>query len=141
MAKRGELFVLDMGKPVRILDLAVNMIRFSGFEPYSDIAIEEIGLRPGEKLYEELLVNREQMQRTENDLIFVEKEELLTREDVEEKLRILREAVENYGHDMPSCEITEALRSVVPTFHSPDEVNCIAESSAEMQDTNELAHV
>ena len=141
MAKRGELFVLDMGKPVRILDLAVNMIRFSGFEPYSDIAIEEIGLRPGEKLYEELLVNREQMQRTDNDLIFVEKEELLTREDVEEKLRILREAVENYGHDMPSCEITEALRSVVPTFHSPDEVNCIAESSAEMQDTNELAHV
>ena len=141
MADRGELFVLDMGKPVKIFDLAVNMIRFSGLEPYSDIAIEEIGLRPGEKLYEELLVNREQMQKTENDLIFVEKEELLSREEVDEKLRILREAVEEYGQLMPSVEITEALRRVVPTFRTPEEINSSAEMHAEMQNTNELAHV
>jgi FlaA1/EpsC-like NDP-sugar epimerase len=117
------------------------MIRFSGLEPYSDIAIEEIGLRPGEKLYEELLVNREQMQKTENDLIFVEKEELLSREEVDEKLRILREAVEEYGQLMPSVEITEALRRVVPTFRTPEEINSSAETHAEMQNTNELAHV
>ena len=57
MAERGELFVLDMGKPVRIYDLAVSMIKLSGLELGKDIEIEEIGLRPGEKLYEELLIN------------------------------------------------------------------------------------
>ena len=59
MAKSSELFVLDMGKPIRIYDLAVNMIKLSGLEPNLDIKIKEIGLRPGEKLYEELLMDEE----------------------------------------------------------------------------------
>ena len=66
MAKRGELFVLDMGKPIRIYDLAVNMIKLSGFEPETDIRIQEIGLRPGEKLYEELLIKTESLDKTKN---------------------------------------------------------------------------
>ena len=72
MAKRGELFVLDMGKPVRILDLAENMVRLSGLVPYRDIDIVETGLRPGEKLYEELLIKTETLDKTENNMIFIE---------------------------------------------------------------------
>ena len=65
MAKNGELFVLDMGQPVKILDLAENMIRLSGVE---EIEIVETGLRPGEKLYEELLVKTEELDKTENSM-------------------------------------------------------------------------
>ena len=141
MAKRGELFVLDMGKPVKIIDLAISMIRFSGYEPYKDIMIEEIGLRPGEKLYEELLVQRDEMQKTENDLIFIEQEEPLSREDVEKKLAVLREAVEQYQHHLPSPEITAALKEVVPTFHSPEEVNRDAEKADEMKNAADVLPV
>lgn len=69
-ADKGEIFVLDMGKPVRILDLAENMIRLSGFRPYKDIDIIEVGLRPGEKMYEELSWDNENTEKTKNDLIF-----------------------------------------------------------------------
>ncbi len=131
MAKRGELFVLDMGKPVKIIDLAINMIRFSGLEPYRDIMIEEIGLRPGEKLYEELLVKRENMQKTENDLVFIEHEEPLTRAEVEEKLSLLRRAVEE------RADISAALKAVVPTFRAPDEINKTAEDAEEMKEAGE----
>ena len=69
MAKNGELFVLDMGQPVRIYDLATNMIRMSGLEPDKDIEIKEIGLRPGEKLYEELLVKTEELDKTDKEVL------------------------------------------------------------------------
>jgi FlaA1/EpsC-like NDP-sugar epimerase len=141
MAKRGELFVLDMGKPVKIIDLAVNMIRFSGYEPYRDIMIVETGLRPGEKLYEELLVRKETMEKTDNDLIFIEHEDPISRKEVAEKLDILREAVDKYQHHVPSPEITEALKTAVPTFHTPEEVNRSAEEASEMQNTANLATV
>ena len=72
-AKGGEIFVLDMGKPVRILDMAENMIKLSGYKPYDDIPIKITGLRPGEKLYEELLMDEEGLEKTQNELIFVGK--------------------------------------------------------------------
>ncbi len=71
-AKGGEIFILDMGEPVKIVELAEKMIMLSGMKPYIDIDIEFVGLRPGEKLYEELLVNKEQNIKTENEKIFIE---------------------------------------------------------------------
>lgn len=71
MAKGGEIFVLDMGEPVKILDLAETLIRMSGYEPYKDIEIKFVGLRPGEKLFEELLMNEEGLKKTSNNKIFI----------------------------------------------------------------------
>ena len=119
MAKNGELYVLDMGKPVKIYDLAEEMIRLSGLEPYKDIDIVETGLRPGEKLYEELLIRTEEMDKTENDLIFIERDKPLSEEEIWEKLDILREALAT-GHN---TAVKEALMKVVPTYHLPEEVN------------------
>ncbi len=133
MAHKGELFVLDMGKPVKIIDLAENMIKLSGLRPYVDIAIKEIGLRPGEKMYEELLIKTEGMTKTENDLIFIEKDSPLTRAEVEEKLTMLRAAVEAEKMEIESGAIREAMKRAVPTFKEPEEVNCDAENAAEMQ--------
>jgi FlaA1/EpsC-like NDP-sugar epimerase len=133
MAKLGELFVLDMGKPVKILELAENMIKLSGLVPYIDIDIIETGLRPGEKLYEELLIKTEKLTKTNNNLIFIEKDACLSRELVDEKLRILREAVERASGEIESAEIVRAMKSVVPTFFTPEEINDKASDSEEMQ--------
>jgi len=78
-AEGGELFILDMGEPVKILDLAVKLIRFSGFEPYKDIGIIFTGLRPGEKMYEELLLDKNNASKTPNDKIFVETDNFVQR--------------------------------------------------------------
>ena len=129
MAKNGELFVLDMGKPVKILELAENMVRLSGFEPYRDIDIIETGLRPGEKLYEELLVKTEELDKTENSLIFIERDEPISAEELAGKLAVLRTAIES-GSDR--CA-RSALHEVVPTFHRPEEVNCTAQKADEMK--------
>ena len=85
-ADRGEIFVLDMGEPVKILDLAEKMIRLAGLEPYKDIDIMEIGLRPGEKMFEELRLDGEDTERTKNDLIFVNHVMRITRAEIDEKL-------------------------------------------------------
>ncbi len=123
MAKSGELFVLNMGKPVRILDLAENMIKLSGLTPYVDIDIVEIGLRPGEKLYEELLMKSETLSATENNLIFIERDTPYTREEVEEKLALLRNAVESSAAALSTKTIKRAMKKAVPTYRDPDEVN------------------
>ena len=128
MAHNGELYVLDMGKPVKILDLAENMIRLSGLRPYKDIDIVEIGLRPGEKLYEELLMKTEELDKTPNEMIFIERDKGLTREEVEEKLHILSKAVEQGGR----AAVKEAIRATVPTYRDPDEVNSKAAQAQEM---------
>lgn len=126
MAKNGELFVLDMGQPVKILELAENMIRLSGAQ---GIEIRETGLRPGEKLYEELLVKTEELDKTENSLIFIEKDTPLSKDEIQERIEKLRSAVES-GIDE---EVRRTLKIVVPTYHSPEEVNALAEQSEEMQ--------
>lgn len=119
MARDGELYVLDMGKPVRILELAESMIRLSGLEPYRDIDIVETGLRPGEKLYEELLINTERMERTENNLIFIDRDQPLNREEIIEKLAILRNALSTEDDE----QVRVALKQVVLTYQTPEEVN------------------
>ena len=131
MASGGDLFVLDMGKPVRILDLAENMIRLSGYEPYHDIDIVEIGLRPGEKLYEELLMQTETLTKTQNSLIFVEHEIPPTRQDVEGWIDDLRKAVweAEHTHDMTPLQVL--MKTIVPTYKDPDEANLQFEDSPE----------
>ena len=133
IAKRGELLVLDMGKPVKIIDLAENMIKLSGLNPYIDIDIIETGLRPGEKLYEELLIKTERLDKTDNNMIFIERDTPNTREEIEKKLEILKEAVKEAENDIASPIVTNAMKSVVPTFYSPEEVNEKANSSDEMK--------
>ena len=133
MAGAGDLFVLDMGKPVKILELAENMVRLSGMEPYRDIDIIETGLRPGEKLYEELLVKTDELRHTDNDMIFVEHEEFLSREEIEEKLDMLRRTVEDAEGEIAAASITEAMKIAVPTFRDPESVNSKAEGAKEMQ--------
>ena len=116
-ATRGELFVLDMGEQVKIYDLAISMIKRSGLVPFKDIDIEEIGLRPGEKLYEELITNTEGLTKTKNDMIFIEHDTPYTREEIGDKLSILKEAIKLSEGDISSEKITEALKRVIPTFH------------------------
>jgi FlaA1/EpsC-like NDP-sugar epimerase len=131
MAHRGELFVLDMGKPVKIYDLAVNMIKLSGLEPGKDIEIQEVGLRPGEKLYEELLMQSDTQEKTENNLIFIERDTPPTRAEVDEKLRLLAVAEEE-----DVSVLKEALAKAVPTYKDSHIVNKNASQSKEMQLVN-----
>ena len=121
MAKSGELYVLDMGKPVRIMDLAEEMIRMSGLEPGTDIQIVETGLRPGEKLYEELLVKGGEKGKTSNEKIFIEKDEPIPAPEMKRKLEILRAAVRSGSNRAAKA----ALKEVVDTYHSPEEVNSV----------------
>ncbi len=133
MARGGDLFVLDMGKPVKIIDLAENMVRLSGLVPYVDIDIVETGLRPGEKLYEELLIKTETLTKTANDMIFIERDTPHTREEVEAKLSELERAVIDSEGEIGSPRVKEAMKRVVPTFHDPEEVNLSAQESEEMR--------
>ena len=117
-AKGGEIFVLDMGEPVRIDDLARNMIRLSGFEPDVDIPVVYTGLRPGEKLYEELLLSGEGMDKTDNDLIYIGHEIPFDFDVFEEQLDQFRRLKESYGTNEILRQI---IREVVPTYHEPQD--------------------
>ena len=110
-AKNGEIYVLDMGEPVRIDDLARNMIRLSGYEPDVDIEIRYVGLRPGEKLYEELLLDEEDIRSTANHLIFIGKPLEINEEEFSRQLAEL-EAV---CHD-PNGDVRPLLQQIVPTY-------------------------
>lgn len=111
MAKNGDIFVLDMGQPVKICDLARKLIKLSGFEPDEDIKIEFTGLRPGEKLYEELLMAEEGLMATRNDKIFIAHPVYTDLAVLKRELEILREiAMSNEG------DISEYIKSIVPTY-------------------------
>lgn len=110
-AKGGEIFILDMGEPVRIDDMARNLIRLSGYTPDVDIPIVYTGLRPGEKLYEELLMSEEGMQDTENELIHIGHPIDMDDEWFEERLGLLEELSSS-----ESNEIKRVVAEIVPTY-------------------------
>lgn len=111
MAKGGEIFILDMGKPVKMVDLAKDLIKLSGFEPEKDIKIQFIGLRPGEKLYEELLMDEEGIQNTKHKKIFIGKPGEFEFSEIKEKIRMLQDKLE--------CDeeaVFDAVEEMVPTY-------------------------
>lgn len=120
-AKGGEIFVLDMGEPVKIYDLAVSLIKLLGYEPNVDIPIEITGLRPGEKLYEEILMEEEGLKATKHDKIFVSKPMHLEMKELEEKLNALNEL--EYDENYSKEHVKEVMKSVVPTYKDPEDVN------------------
>ena len=113
-AKGGEIFVLDMGEPVKIYDLAVSLIKLTGLEPEVDIPIKITGLRPGEKLYEELLMKEEGLTQTEHNKIFIGKPSQITNEELENKIKVLQELVENENVDISN--IKQTMKKIVPTY-------------------------
>ena len=120
-AEGGEIFVLDMGKPVKIYDLAISLIKLSGYEPGVDIPIQFTGLREGEKLYEELLMAEEGLTATKHNKIFVSQPMNLGMEELESKLNKLSKIKDN---DMNlEEEVKQVMKQVVPTYKEPDEVN------------------
>ena len=120
-AKGGEIFVLDMGEPVKIYDLAVNLIKLLGYEPNVDIPIEITGLRPGEKLYEEILMSEEGLTSTKHDKIFISKPMHMEMTELEEKLNILKEL--EYNEKYSNENIKNVMKEVVTTYREPEEVN------------------
>ena len=114
-AKGGEIFVLDMGKPVKILDLARNLIRLSGYVPDEDIKIEFTGLRPGEKLYEELLMEEEGLQDTDNKRIHIGKPICFDDDELMAQLAELEDIIQDEHVD-----VRDIINKIVPTYHRND---------------------
>ena len=131
-AEKSEVYVLDMGKPIKIIDLAEKMISLSGLIPGQQIEIKEIGLRPGEKLYEELLVRVEGCTRTDDERIFIEQGNAPDRETVDRTLRALRQAMDMHADD---DLLKELMMRILPSYRDAHEVNANAADSAEMQAT------
>lgn len=112
MAKGGEIFVLDMGEPVKIIDLARNLIKLSGFEPNVDIKIEVTGLRPGEKLYEEVLMDEEGLQKTSNNQIRIGRPIDIDEAEFKKELNILKRVADNDQDE----KVDLIMKSIVPTY-------------------------
>jgi FlaA1/EpsC-like NDP-sugar epimerase len=108
------------------------MIKLAGLKPYEDIDIIETGLRPGEKLYEELLIKSEDLKKTDNDMIFIETDKPYTRDEITEMMLKLKGVLDGSNDD-----IKRVLKDIVPTYENPDIVNSEAEKSEEMRRTYE----
>jgi FlaA1/EpsC-like NDP-sugar epimerase len=134
MANSAEIYVLDMGQPVKILDLAENLIRLSGHEPYTEIEIVETGLRPGEKLYEELLMDREELIATANHKIFIERQINISQNDLKIKSDILQKSLDSGSF---IC-MKRALKFAVPTYRDPEEMN-IGNNSIRLEDAKKVS--
>lgn len=124
-AKGGEVFVLDMGKPVKIYDLACDLIKLSGLEPNRDIKIVFTGLRPGEKLYEELLMSEEGLENTVHNKIYVGKPTFEDMDTLKEKLQQLHDLLDL--NDI--CEIKHQMQKIVPTYHYKNEDEIAADNA------------
>ena len=114
-AKGGEIFVLDMGEPVKIYDMAVKLIRLSGYEPNVDMQIKVTGLRPGEKLYEELLMAEEGLEQTKHDKIYIAPPADITMKNIDEKLKKLNKMIESCNNEQRE-KIKKTMKDVVPTY-------------------------
>ena len=112
-AHGGEVFILDMGEPVKIVTLAENMIKMMGYKPYEDIQIKFTGLRPGEKLYEELLMKEEGLKKTDNNKIFIGKQMTIDTDKFTKDLEEMREICATND----KSRVIEKLKVLVPTFH------------------------
>lgn len=120
MAKNAEIYVLDMGNPVKIIDLAENLIRLEGYTPYEEIDIVETGLRPGEKLYEELLIKDGLHNCTSQEKIFIEQNsETISRKNIENGIELFRKCVDNSDND----GVRSLLHKIIPTYKAPEEIN------------------
>ena len=117
-AKGGEVFVLDMGKPVKIYDLAENLIKLSGYKPNEEIKIQITGLRPGEKLYEELLMNKD-LRKTQHNKIFVDKPESISLSNLKNQIDDLIFVTKLGNENM----LKDKLKEIVPTYNSPEFYN------------------
>ncbi len=118
MAKGGEIYILDMGEPVKILTLAENLIRLSGYEPYKDIEIQFSGLRPGEKMFEELQMSNEETLKTDNPSIMVSESVITPRDELVDKLKMLEACLEAEPEQIKRC-----LANVLTTYHPDIEEN------------------
>ena len=114
-AKGGEIFVLDMGEPVKIYDMAVKLIKLSGLEPNVDIEIKITGLRPGEKLYEEILMDEENLEETKHEKIYIAPPSGIEINQIEQKLDKLNTVLQNYNNEQKE-EIKKVIKEVVPTY-------------------------
>jgi len=127
MARGGEIFVLDMGEPVKILDLAESIIRLSGYEPYVDIKIKFVGLRPGEKLFEELLMDEEGLNKTENQKVFIGTPIEISPEYLFESLKGLKALAENND----TKGVIKMLHELVPEYGETENVSILERIKAQ----------
>ncbi len=119
MSNGGEIFVLNMGEPVKIVTLAENLIKMYGYKPYEEIEIDFCGLRPGEKLFEELLMNDENLKETYNNKIFINDQLEVDCDNIKEQLKELFDV----ANANDSVETVRLLHKFVPTFKLPEEIN------------------
>jgi len=115
MGDHGEIFVFDMGKPIKIIDIALKLIRLKGLRPYQDVQIEEIGLRPGEKLYEELLTDKEKLKSSHNKSIYIADKDIVN----EQTLKLINDLIKSVSNeDIDNTIVVKKMKEIVPEFIS-----------------------